>query len=147
MNMNWGTRIVVLYTVFVAGILYLVFRCTTENIDLVEKDYYAKELAYQDRLSSLENARQSSFRIQWEYDTTKGLLVIDYPDTLRQLPVSGTITFYRPDNARLDFKVPVRVGNGEQRIETSGLTRGYWKVQTDIRAGNTPLYQEEKFIF
>lgn len=147
MTMNWGTRIVLLYTAFIAGILYLVFRCTAENIDLVEKDYYAKELAFQNRLSSQQNARQSVFRINWNYDASKGVLIIDYPDTLQQLPVNGTLTFYRPDNARLDFKVPVKVGDGMQQIETSGLTRGYWKVQADIRAGETPLYQEEKFIF
>jgi nitrogen fixation protein FixH len=145
--MNWGTRIVLLYTAFIAGILYLVFRCTAENIDLVEKDYYAKELAFQDRLLSQENAQQSAFRIIWNYDAVNGILVVDYPDTLQQLPVTGTITFYRPDNAGLDFKVPVQIGMGLQQIETADLKRGYWKVQADLKAGNTPLYQEEKFIF
>lgn len=145
--MNWGTRIVLLYTAFIAGILYLVFRCTAENIDLVDKDYYAKEIAFQERLSSQENAQKSEFRILWNYDATSGLLVIDYPDTFRRLPVTGTLTFYRPDNAKLDFKIPVLVGEGRQQVETAQLKRGYWKIQADLKAGDTPLYQEEKIVF
>ena len=46
-GINWGWRIVILYSGFVLLILFLVYKTTTVNDDLVTTDYYAKELKFQ----------------------------------------------------------------------------------------------------
>ena len=45
--MNWGYKIILVYVLFVAGIVFLVVRSSMENTDLVTSDYYEKELKYQ----------------------------------------------------------------------------------------------------
>ena len=42
--MNWGWKITILYIFFAAGILTLVFLSIGQKIDLVDKNYYEKEL-------------------------------------------------------------------------------------------------------
>ena len=45
--MNWGYKILTVYIIFIAGILFLVFKSSNQNQDLVTKDYYEQELKYQ----------------------------------------------------------------------------------------------------
>lgn len=144
--MNWGYKIVLLYTVFVAGILYLVYRCTGEDIDLVEKDYYARELAFQQRIDGEMNAENSAFKMSISYDSTLQKVIVEYPDTLKKSKNEGYIIFYRPDNAKLDFKVPVDASGGKQEISTSQLLHGFWRVKADFKSGSTLLYQEQKIF-
>ena len=55
--MSWGTRIAIVYISFVVMIVTLIILCTGENIDLEYKDYYARELKYQDKLEAITNER------------------------------------------------------------------------------------------
>ena len=41
--MNWGYKIIVVYAVFISGMLFLAFKSTEQNIQLVTEDYYTKE--------------------------------------------------------------------------------------------------------
>ena len=47
MKFNWGYKILFVYLSFAGGILYLVYRTSLENRDLVSDNYYEEELAYQ----------------------------------------------------------------------------------------------------
>jgi len=40
--MNWGYKILFVYIAFVAGILAMVFGSSSQKVDLVTPDYYAK---------------------------------------------------------------------------------------------------------
>ena len=51
--MNWGYKILFVYIAFVAGILAMVFGSSSQKVDLVTPDYYAKELKYQDKIDEL----------------------------------------------------------------------------------------------
>ncbi len=53
--MNWGWKITILYIFFAAGILTLVFLSISQKIDLVDKNYYEKELVHQSRLDQQAN--------------------------------------------------------------------------------------------
>ena len=51
-GMNWGYKILFVYIAFIAGILLMVFKSSTQKRDLVTADYYAKELKYQERIDA-----------------------------------------------------------------------------------------------
>ena len=51
--MNWGHKIIAVYVVFIAGMIFLVFKSSRQNIELVTEDYYAKELVYQQKIDEL----------------------------------------------------------------------------------------------
>ena len=42
--MNWGYKIVLVYIVFITGIVTLVYKSSAQNQDLVVNDYYEQEL-------------------------------------------------------------------------------------------------------
>ena len=42
--MSWGTKILIVFILFVGGILFMVIKSSIQKTDLVTTDYYAKEL-------------------------------------------------------------------------------------------------------
>jgi hypothetical protein len=54
--MSWGIKITLLYLAFVALILTLVFTCFGHKTELEYKDYYARELRFQDQIDAATNA-------------------------------------------------------------------------------------------
>ena len=92
MKMNWGLRIIILYSGFVIFMLGLVYKCTQQKFDLVAKDYYAQELAYQKVIDGSHNNALLQTPVKIEQQAA-GILV--------QLPASqagfqhGKIFFYR----------------------------------------------------
>jgi nitrogen fixation protein FixH len=146
MTLNWGYKILFLYTGFVGGMLFLVYKCTQQNIDLVADNYYEKELQFQDQINRTNNATAEGFRLKMAYEPASASITVAYPATLNDKKVAGEIHLFRPDNAKLDIKIPVNATNGIQTIDASKLAKGYWRVQTSWQVGETPLYQEEKIF-
>jgi len=141
--MSWGYRIFILYTSFVAGMLFLVYKCVKEDVDLVATDYYEKELKFQDQIDRMNNNEKSGFRLQISFNAVSNSIDIEYP-TDEKGPIKGEIVLFRPDNSRLDFSVPVQPLHGKQVISAAKMARGYWRIQTTWEHGDTPLYQEER---
>ena len=46
-----------LYAVFVAGIVFLVVKASSQKFDLVTKDYYEQELQYQNVIDTFEQQK------------------------------------------------------------------------------------------
>ena len=64
--MNWGYKILTVYIIFIAGILLLVFKSSTQNQDLVTKDYYEQELKYQQVIDATERANALSSEVKFQ---------------------------------------------------------------------------------
>jgi len=145
-NMSWGYRIVILYVAFVGGMLYLVYRCTQEDVELVSTDYYEQELKYQDKINQEQNSHNDHANLHINYQSEKQEIEIKFPEHLSNEKMKGDITMFRPDNSKLDYKIPVLVQNGKQIIPTEKLMRGLWRIKTSWTAGATPYFQEEKIF-
>ena len=66
MKFNWGYKIVLVYSVFVAGILYLVVQSSRQQMDLVTDDYYAQEIRYQEKIDQSKRASALSEPIRYQ---------------------------------------------------------------------------------
>lgn len=62
--MNWGWKIAIGYTAFALFILYLVYRTTGVEFELVTPDYYAQELAYQGQIDKRKTALTSGLDLE-----------------------------------------------------------------------------------
>ena len=144
--MNWGLRIILLYTAFVGGMLFLVYKCTQQNIDLVSVDYYAQELKFQDKIDRLNNSEQHDVKLAIVYTPEQSNIQITFPENSNSKNTKGEIVLFRPDNSKLDFKVPVDIAEGIQNIPTENLTKGLWRVKSSWSTNDTPYYQEERII-
>lgn len=144
--MNWGLRIILLYTAFVGGMLFLVYKCTQQSVDLVSTDYYAQELKFQDKIDRLNNSEKLDVKLAVVYSSEHSNIQIVFPESSTSKNTTGEIVLFRPDNSKLDFKIPIDITDGIQNISTEKLSKGLWRVKSSWSTNDTPYYQEEKII-
>ena len=81
MKLSWGHKIAATYLVFVAGMVFLVFKANSEKFDLVTKDYYEAELKYQEIIDQTANATELSAQVIVEKNGTE--LTIRFPSEMK----------------------------------------------------------------
>lgn len=140
--MNWGKGIVIVFVIFGLGMAFMAYKAVTKNIDLVSKNYYEKEIKYQDQIDKINNT--GGLIENLKFDNTEAGIVITYPN---MSGLKGEISFYRPSDAKKDFKIPVEYGkDNRQVISTQTLQKGLWKVQVNWNAGGVDYYTEGKIM-
>ncbi len=142
MKINWGWGIAIFYVIFVISLLFQLYKSTTYDHSLVEKDYYAKDLAYQEHYEKLVNAQSLPKDVQIMNIPQKEGVNIYFPAHLSEL--EGEILFFSPQFSHLDFKVAVKVDeHNQQFIDASQLQKGKWKVKVDWQAEGKAFFKEE----
>ncbi|MFN8165797.1 MAG: FixH family protein [Bacteroidia bacterium] len=145
MKLNWGHGIAIFVLIFIVFILNLVYKCTKENVDLVRADYYDKEIHFQDQINSTNNTKALATPLNVLSQNNE--IRIDFPQSLKDSGVEGTITLMKPDNAKFDFNVPVRCdGNLTQAIPSEKMQKGLWNIIINFKSGSTPYYFEQKLM-
>lgn len=139
--MSWGTRIAILYLAFVAMIVTMIVLCSGENIDLEYKDYYARELKFQDQIDAAANEQALSESIQHEVSATG--VELRLPSSMIGTEMKGELHFYRPSDAKLDIKLPLAFDkDGKQSIARSKLSPGMYKLRVNWTSDNKNYYKE-----
>lgn len=125
--MNWGKGIALGFTAFAALIITLVYKSTTTKFELVTKNYYSEELAYQEKIDGSNNAFALSDQLKITQDTN--VVVIQLPSEMRGRKVEGTLWFYFPSDAGKDLNLPLTMdADGRQVIGKSLLGKGAYKL-------------------
>ena len=75
--MNWGYKILIVYAVFVTGIVFMVYKSSNEKMDLVTADYYGKELKFQQQID--ETKRTDALSEEVRYEVKNNRLLIYFP--------------------------------------------------------------------
>ncbi len=141
--MNWGTKIAISLGAFIAFIVALGAMMMYSNKEGVEKDYYEKDLLYEQEIQALRNAQSLSDKVKFEIEAEN--LVIYYPKEIQKY--EGKIILERPNNAQKDqMKIMQIDENNRQEIDISHLQKGFWKVQVFWEM-NGKKYQSEKYDF
>ncbi|TSJ44956.1 FixH family protein [Fluviicola chungangensis] len=96
--MNWGKRIIIGMVLFMAFILTLVTIMMRQKIDLVEEDYYTRELNYDDQLNAQKNYASANEKISLESKADS--ILIHFPKYFQSDEV--TIHFQRPNDKSKD---------------------------------------------
>lgn len=145
MKINWGTAIVIVMALFVAFILYFVFRISTEkkyDYDLVTEEYYQKEMVYQTEIDAEKNSNLLAADISGE-KTADGWM-LTFPPNLDYSKITGTLTLYRPSNKQLDFQLPLQLTDSLLLIPDSKLVPGRWNTIVQWKyEGKDYLYKNE----
>lgn len=141
--MNWGTKIAISLSCFVVFILTLGITMMHKNREGIEKDYYEKDLLYEQEIQAQRNAKSLSGDVFFELSQNK--LLIQYPKEV--VAYRGYVFFLRPDDSKKDKKEQMQLDeNSKQIIDISTLQRGMWKVQV-LWEMNGKKYQSEKYDF
>ncbi len=143
--MSWGIKITTLYLGFVAIILTLVFICFGHKTELEYKDYYAKELKFQDQIEARTNA--DNLQIPIEYMLFEQSVKITLPKEILTQGAKGTIEFLRPSDASMDKTIALHTDeNGVQTIE-AGFIKGIYKMHIALKSGNKNYFKEAVINF
>lgn len=141
--MNWGKGIILVFVVFVIGIGVLVYRSMTKNIDLVTGNYYEKELKYQEQINKINNT--NALKESLKIESRGKVILITYPKL--ETGISGDISFYKPSDAKSDFKIKVEPGSDLKQVVLSDkLNKGLWKIQVSWASGGRDYFSEEKLM-
>ena len=142
MKFNWGTGIFIFYSVFAASLFYQVFASTKYDNDLVEENYYEKDLAYQSRYERIENSLKLENKLMIKYDSELNQVVLNFPESEKS--PTGKIRLYRADDEKKDLRMPVLLMDGnEMRINAEELTEGVWKIEVEWELGELPCFDSK----
>src|SRR5687767_9780108 len=126
-KIGWGTRVALLYGGFVAIIVILIVGSMRQDFDLVSKDYYAEEIAYQNTIDASKNqsalSRAALIAIGGDYIT------ISLPQEFKHKVVSADLHFYSPVSASLDRKYTEHTNNGDIVITKGSLEKQRYKLK------------------
>lgn len=148
MKLNWGTGIVITIIAFMAFILFLVVKMTTDNTyshDLVSEKYYQKELQYQDEIDAAKNAAKLKENIKLQ-KTVEGIRIY-FPEEFLSKKTEGKVFLYRPSNKQLDFEIPISLTNKYLLVPENRLVDGRWNITVFWSFKNTNYLFKEEFTY
>lgn len=122
--MSWGYRITTVFTAFVLFMGFMVWKSCGENIELVNEDYYALEINYQEAMERADNYQGLGDTIAFYQDR-------DYMTF--QIPGSEIsdikVNFLRPSDSRYDMTFESEnPGKGKLELEKKGMLPGHYRV-------------------
>jgi hypothetical protein len=145
MKFNWGYKIVLVYVLFVIGIMFLAYKSNQQKFELVQKDYYADELKFQNVI----NASEKAFKLGGAIKTTikDGHLFVNLPEGFKNEKVNvNAHLYYAADESRDIFK-KVITNNGLFEMELSTKMSGAYTLKLDIVMHGDQYYYEQKIMF
>lgn len=138
--MNWGNKLVIVFSLFGLLIGTLVYRCMRSSVDLVSKDYYKEELAYQEIINGKNNVGLLTAPVVIRREGK--IITFCLPPEMKSKPVSGTVLLYCVANSTGDRKIKMNVDeNGCQTI--TAPVHGTYVVKLRWQQGGQDFYHEE----
>lgn len=145
---NWGTGIVIAMALFMIFILQFVYRVTfVSKYDhhLVTEDYYKEELHYQDEIDKVNNASKLAENVKI-VRVADGVEIV-FPSDMDPTKISGTISFKRLSNQKLDFEKKIELDQNLFHIPADHLIEGHWEVKIDWKNGDQNYLLKEDFYY
>lgn len=147
MRINWGTGITITFSLFAAGMLSLVMLCVQQPQDLVSVDYYNREIAFQQQINKTSNTLELLQPLQFNYDAATHSVIILFPPEMKGKSLSGALQFFKPDNAALDFEIPVHPDQSlGQLVDAGKMKNGLWHIKADWKSDENSFYQEASIV-
>jgi hypothetical protein len=142
--MNWGTKILIVYVAFVAGIVFMVVKSTTQNTDLVTTDYYAKELKYQDKIDEIKRVDALSAPVEYRIDDNA--LTIMFPKDFAGKKLIGEAVLYCPSDEKKDIRQPFTILDENLQLAVPVGSKGLYELHISWQDGGVTYYFEKKIF-
>ena len=139
-KIGWGTRIALLYGGFITLIAILIVGSMRQDFDLVSKDYYAEEIAYQNTIDAGKN--QAALSAPAAVAIEANTISILFPAEFKEKVVHADLHFYSPVSASLDRKFTMETGTGAVTLSRSELKKEHYKLKMNWESEGKKYYQE-----
>lgn len=142
MKISWGWKIVLLYSGFVGIIVTLVVASSRQQIDLVSKDYYQQEIAYQKVIDAGKNQAGLSRPMDVHANTQN--VVISFPEEFKGKALGGDVKFYSPVNEKWDRSYKIDADNNTVTISRANLKNTRYTIKINCLVDGKSYYQESE---
>lgn len=144
MKFHWGHGIAAFYSLFAFVLISAVIKSTTFDNSLVAKDYYARDIAYQNVLDRKMNSQ--SLKKAVAFKTNNGSYQISFPIAELDAAITGKIQLYCPSTADRDIFWPVSLTEeGKQFLPVQSLPAGRYKLIINWSADQRDYLDEFTF--
>ena len=144
MKIHWGYKIMIVYSFFVVGMLFLVIKSTMQKFELVQPDYYADELKYQTVIDASQRAK--NFQVELNVQRQAGKLNIMLPKEFSNKKVTGKAHLYYAADIQKDIVKKFDTNNGTFTIETFSTTKGNYTLKLEVMKEGVSYYYEQKIF-
>lgn len=137
--MNFGNWIVVAFVFFALFIGTLVTVCVREDINLVSKDYYKDELAYQDQIKRISNTQTLHDKPE-----IKKINSATFKVNFKQAIDHGEINFFCPSDQTMDKRFTIKLSEqNSQLFDVSELKKGMYRAKLLWSKNGKEFFLEE----
>jgi nitrogen fixation protein FixH len=144
----WPHAIIAWFVIFAAALAAWITFAVRQNMDLVRPDYYEEEIRFQKQLERLNRTTAIRSEVALRYDAARNEVALRLPAAHCEQSPKGSIQFYRPSDATLDFELPLAIdAAGFQHIDTRELQGGLWKIRVKWSAGTQDYFFEHTAVF
>jgi hypothetical protein len=142
--MNWGYKIAITFTLFAAGIMWMVFKSANQPFDLVTTDYYAKELKYQDQIDAAKRNGKLSAPVSIELQNNQ--LIIYFPKEFDGKKITGEVLVYCPADEKKDIKKQFESVSSTVLIPIPAVSKGKYSLQLNWQLDTVQYYFEKDYF-
>lgn len=136
MKLNWGWYIVFSLIGFAIFIIFMVYRMSLQNIDLITENYYNEELLYQEIIDQKQRALERGLHLNVFYD--KEEVIVEFPF---DQDFTAELNFLHPEKKLLD-KTYTSV-HKQLRISRKEFTPGKWLIKCKVACKGEKFYFED----
>ena len=133
------------YMIFVAGIVFLVFKASSQKFDLVTKDYYEQELKYQEIIDQSANTARLSALVVVDQSPTN--LKISFPVDMKDKKKTVEFYLYYPADANRDFRKKFELNENEFSQPLPAAMKGVYELKLRWGVSGVKYYFEKKLTF
>lgn len=140
MKFHWGHGIFVFYVFFVATLVVVVIKSRTFDNSLVDENYYARDINYQQEYDRRFNS--NSLAEPLRIVTADGGYALRFPKS-GPGKVTGSVHLYRPSTKEDDRRLPLMVlDDGTMPLPLTGMNPGRYAAIVEWSAGGVDYYDE-----
>ncbi len=145
MIMNWGYKILTAICIFLVAMIGMVFIAMRQDNDLIEENYYEKELAFQAQIDAAKRLDAVDDGKFLKLSTNN--IMLQLPMGTFEQNVSGKIEFLRRDDARKDAKFDLHVNeNGSEFFPIQLFSMGSYQVRISWENDALLYFQQEDLM-
>lgn len=142
MRFHWGHGIFAFIVFFFVITVAFVVWSFRQDLSLVEENYYADGLKYQEVISQKDNTDSLAEPVRFQRDAAG--VWIQFPEMVTGKTITGNIMVYRPSDSKLDFSIPLQLDTTNKlMIPLSHFTKGKYTLKLAWTLNSKAYYQEE----
>ena len=140
--MNWGHKLTIVIVTFLVVMLGMVFFAFRQTNEMVDDNYYQKELEYQGVIDAKQNLVNVS-DVNLISQTMMEVVVTLPPGTFEKLE-KGNIELMRNDAKSKDVQLAIEPnGSNRRTIAKASLSKGMYKTRIKWTNDGKEFYKEE----